>query len=344
MRTATTLAVLLAFTASAHADGHHRKHKKAAPKKQEPKQEEPAPEIDLDPPAPAPPPTLPAPQAVDEDPLSRGPSPEARGPDAGGSESAEVHASAIPRSRHHARLYVRAGVAHVHPFASSKEMELADISGAASLAVMNGPIAGSGATVSSATIPALIVGYQLPWLGGHLALETVLGVPFTVKFQATGTLANESIAPMALGIPTGVKPLGPELGEAKAAPPTITAVYDFAPRGRVHPFLGAGAAVMFAFGAKVTNPTLIEVSQPDFKISPAPGFVLQTGIDANLGHRIHARLDLKYIAFLQAHGEVHHVQVRTPELLLFDTVEVGTAKMNVTVNPLIIQAGIGTDF
>ena len=29
---------------------------------------------------------------------------------------------------------------------------------------------------------------------------------------------------------------------------------------------------------------------------------------------------------------------------VFDTVEVGTAKMNVWVNPLIIQAGVGTDF
>lgn len=48
---------------------------------------------------------------------------------------------------------------------------------------------------------------------------------FTVKFKATGTLANDSIAPSALGIRTGVMPVGSELGEAMAAPPQLTLVY-----------------------------------------------------------------------------------------------------------------------
>src|SRR4051812_30494408 len=117
------------------------------------------------------------------------------------------------------RLYVRAGVAHLEPLSQSREMELADVDGPASLAIQNGPIAGSGATVSSATIFGMIIGYVLPWKHDHVAVETILGLPFTVKFHATGTLANESIAPMALGLPTGIGPLGPELGEAKAIPP-----------------------------------------------------------------------------------------------------------------------------
>jgi outer membrane protein W len=242
------------------------------------------------------------------------------------------------------RFRIRAGVAHVKPLAQSRELELADIDGAASLAVENGPIAGSGARVGSATIPALIIGYQLPWLDGHLALETVLGLPFTVKFEATGTLANQSIAPMALGIPTGVKALGPQLGEAKAAPPLVTAVYTFNHREMLRPFVGGGVAVLYAYDAKVTNPTLIEVSQPEFTVSPAPGLVLHGGLEARITDRIFARLDVKFIAFMMARGEVHHIQVRTPELPLFDTVEVGTAKMNVWVNPLIVQAGVGTDF
>ena len=47
---------------------------------------------------------------------------------------------------------------------------------------------------------------------------------------------------------------------------------------------------------------------------------------------------------MQANATVEHIQVKTPELPLFDSVEVGTAKMSVMVNPLIIQAGIGTNF
>lgn len=242
------------------------------------------------------------------------------------------------------RFYVWGGVAHVATLESSRELELADVDGAASLAVENGPIAGSGAGVSSATIPALIVGYRLPWLQQRLALELVLGVPFTVTFTATGTLANESLAPEALGIPTGVMPLGPELGEAKAAPPTITAVYSLPPRGRLTPYVGAGLSVLLAMDAKVTNPTLIEVRQPDFNVSPAPGLVLQAGLQANITERWFARLDVKFIALMLARASVTHVFVRTPQLPLFDTVEVGTANMSVWVNPLIVQAGIGAAF
>lgn len=242
------------------------------------------------------------------------------------------------------RLYVRGGVARVAPLEQSREMELANIDGAASLAVEDGPIAGSGASISSATIGALIVGYRLRALGGRLSLETIAGLPFTVKFRATGTLANESIAPMALGIPTGVEALGPELGEAKAAPPLITAVYQLMSKGPVRPYVGAGVAVLVALNAKITNPILSEVSQPDFKIAPAPGVVAQAGVDARLWKSVYARLDVKFIAGMLARAEVSHVQVRTPALPVFDAVEVGTAKMSMWVNPLIVQAGVGFDF
>jgi outer membrane protein W len=242
------------------------------------------------------------------------------------------------------RFYVRAGVAHVAPLESSREMELSEVDGAASLAVRNGPIAGSGATISSATAFAMTIGWNTPWLGNRLAIETIIGIPFTVRFEATGTLANEPLAPSALGIPTGVPPLGPQLGEAKALPVVATAVYDLVTGHRVRPYAGGGAALMFTTGAKVTNPLLMEVGQPEMSVSPAPGLVLQAGVDVMLTGRVYARLDVKFIALMLARARVEHVQVRTPELPLFETVEVGTARMSMWVNPLIIQAGIGTDF
>jgi outer membrane protein W len=242
------------------------------------------------------------------------------------------------------RFYVRAGVVHIAPLEQSDEMELANIDGPASLSVQNGPIAGSGATISSATIPGMIIGYVLPFGGDKLSVETIVGLPFTVTFQATGTLANESIAPDALGIPTGIGPLGPELGEAKALPIVLTAIYRVAKLGKIEPYVGAGPTIMFATEEKVTNAMLTEISQPSMSIAPSPGLVLQTGIDANITSRIYARLDFKFIAFMKARATVDHVQVRTPDLPLFDTVEVGTAKMSMWVNPFIIQAGIGTDF
>jgi outer membrane protein W len=247
-----------------------------------------------------------------------------------------------PERRH--RLYLRVGVAFVKPLATSNELQLADVDGPASLAVMDGPIAGSGASVSGATIPALIVGVVLPWLHDRLSLETVLGTPFTVKFRATGTLANQSIAPTALGIPTGVPALGPELGEATAAPPVLTAVYQLVDHGRWRPYAGLGFAMLIATDAKMTNPILTAVSQPKFTVDPAPGLALQAGLDVRLSKLFYARLDVKFIALMDAHATAEHIQVATPNIPAFGTVEVGTAKMDVMVNPLIVQAAIGFDF
>jgi outer membrane protein W len=255
-----------------------------------------------------------------------------------------VIAPALAAAEEPQRLYVRLGLAHIHPLPSSRELEIADLDGPASLGLKNGPIAGSGTTVDSSTIPAIIVGYVLPVLDDRLAIETILGPPMTVKFEATGTLANKSLAPTVLGIPTGVMPLGPQLGEAKAVPPVVTAVYALRKSTTFVPYAGGGVAVLFAYDEKVTNPTLTAVSQPDMSIAPAPGLVLQAGIDARLWHRVYARLDVKFIALMLAHAEVHHVQVAAPNIPLFGSVDVGTAKMSMWVNPLIIQAGIGTDF
>src|SRR6185312_6222236 len=158
-----------------------------------------------------------------------------------------------------------------------------------------------------------------------------------------GTLRDKSIAPTALGIPTGVMALGPDLGEAHAAPPVVTLVYSPFD-GMFRPYVGAGVAVMFTYGAKTTNPILTEVSQPQMSIAPAPGVAAQAGTEVRITQKIYARLDFKFIALMRADAEVHHIQVKTPDIPLFDTVEVGTAKMSVWVNPLIVQLGVGMDF
>jgi len=248
------------------------------------------------------------------------------------------------------KFYVRAGVAYVHPFSQSSELELANVDGPASLAVSNGPVSGSGSSLDAMTIPALIVGYVLPYMDGRLAVETILGPPLDVHFHATGTLANQSIAPTALGIPTGVPALGmcpdgsmncSEIGAAKGVPPVITLVYSLKPLGPIRPYAGAGLSVLFAYDAHTTNPNL---TSSDMSIAPAPGLALQTGFEATVYGPIYARVDVKFIALMYARAEVHHIQVDAPNIPLFGTVEVGTAKLNMWVNPLIVQAGLGTDF
>jgi outer membrane protein W len=244
------------------------------------------------------------------------------------------------------RIYIRGvGVAHIATLEQSREMELADIDGAASLAVENGPIPGSGASINSSTIPAAIIGFRLPVLKDRLSLEVIVGKLFTVEFVATGTLRDTSIAPSALGIPTGVPAIGDmPLGNAQALPLVNTAVYQFLDKGVLRPYAGAGLAIMFARNAKITNPLLTEVSQPDFRIAPAPGLVLQAGLDAKIWKSVYARVDVKFIAGMLARATVEHLRVKTPLLPLFESAEVGTAKMSAWINPLIVQAGIGFDF
>ena len=71
------------------------------------------------------------------------------------------------------------------------------------------------------------------------------------------------------------------------------------------------------------------------------GYVFVAPLDAE---DVLARLDAVELRLEQVPVRVEHVQVRAPELPLFDTVEVGTAKMSVWVNPLILQLAVGTDF
>jgi outer membrane protein W len=242
------------------------------------------------------------------------------------------------------RLYVRGGILHMSPLSDSRELELSGVNGPASLAVMDGPIAGSGATLDSLTIPAAIIGYTLPVWGDRLSLETVISTPIHVTFRATGSLADMSIAPEALGIETGVPALGPALGEADAAPPLLTLVYRLAELGPLYPYAGAGLGVLVTYNTRATNPVLTEVAEPTFHIDPAPGLVLQTGVDLKLWRSVHARVDVKYIAFMKAHATVENLAVRTPNIPLFETATVGSATMEMWVNPLIVQAGVGVDF
>ena len=238
-------------------------------------------------------------------------------------------------------FYFRAGVLHMAMFSKSKALTLADVQGPASLAIANGPVAGSGVAMDPVTTPAMIIGYQLPWWNKRVSLETILAAPIQATFRATGTLKDMSLGPTALGLPTGVPPLGSELGEADAAPPVFTAVATLATLGPVHPYAGGGLAVLIAYNAHATNPQLTEVSQPAMKVDPGAGLVLQGGLDMQIYKRITARIDLKYIAFMQANATVTNIRIQTPDLPLFNNVEVGTAKMSMELNPLVVLIGVG---
>lgn len=241
--------------------------------------------------------------------------------------------------------HLRAGILHVTPHASSGAVVLSGVAGPASLAVENGPIAGSSTDLTSITTPALLVGYAVPAWEGELGVETVLAPPVTFELRAKGTIAEQSLAPMVLDtVPTGIPPLGPELGRTKALPPIVTVVYRARRGHRVRPYVGVGVSYFHAYDATITNPILTEVATPHLAIDDAVSAVGQLGLDVRVAGRVHATLDVKALSGYAIAARVDNIHVRTPAFPLYESVHVGAVSVDVVARPVLVTAGAGVNF
>jgi outer membrane protein W len=241
--------------------------------------------------------------------------------------------------------YARAGVLYVVSNAKSSEMVLSGVAGPASLAVSDGPIAGSRAEMGDVATGAVIVGFAMPAWGGELGVETVLAPPLTFQLRGGGTVADQSLAPTVLGqVPTGIPALGPELGTTKALPPVITAVYR-ARRGKaVRPYVGVGASYLHTYDSQVTNPVLDEIAPPRLSIDDAVSAVGQLGLDVHLGGRFWATADVKAMSGFSTTARVENILLKTPAFPLYESVYVGNATVDVVVRPVIVMIGAGASF
>ena len=239
-------------------------------------------------------------------------------------------------------IYFRAGIAHVEPRITSGGLELQP-EGITKLATPMTPVQG-GIETDATNIFAAIIGVAPGLFHGYIAIETIIGVPKKAKLRAKGDLATKSLAPTALDlVPTGVPPLGEELGEASAVPPMVTIVVRSPALGPVRFYAGGGASILFVRDAKITNKVLTEVATPKLEISPAFGVVAQAGIDVQIYKRFYARLDVKELWFQPAETRISNIHVKTT-IPLLETVNVGSAKSEATANPLIVQFGLGASF
>jgi len=246
------------------------------------------------------------------------------------------------RSKPETEWYFRAGVAHVEPRISSSGLELEPV-GIVKLAAPMGPVQG-GIETDPTNIFAAIIGVAPSVFHGYIGIETIIGVPKKAKLRAKGDLANKSLAPSALDlVPTGVPPLGEELGEASAVPPMVTVVLRTPKLGPVRLYAGGGASILFVRDAKITNKVLTEVATPKLEIDPAFGFVAQAGIDVQIYKRFYARLDVKELWFQPAETRISNIAVKTT-IPLLETVQVGSGRSESTANPIIVHFGIGATF
>jgi outer membrane protein W len=247
-----------------------------------------------------------------------------------------------PRKKAHNEFYFRAGMAHVDPRIQSGGLELHP-EGISRLATPMEPVAG-GIKSETTNIVAGVVGFAPAVFGGYIAFETLVGIPKTTKLRAQGDLANKSLAPTALDlVPTGIPPLGEEIGEAHAIPPTVTAVIRTPELGPLRFYVGGGASVLIVRDAKITNKVLTEVATPKLEISPSFGVVAQAGIDIHIVNRFYARLDIKELWFQPTETRISNIKVHTT-IPLLEVVDVGSASSTAKANPVIVQAGIGATF
>lgn len=240
-------------------------------------------------------------------------------------------------------LYFRVGGLFMAATGRSQEVELVDVSPMARLSgVTDGPIAGSWSSMGSNLMAAATIGWAFPILNRQLSVETILALPFAQKMYMGGTLATTSLAPTALGVlPTGVPALGEELGEVSVLPPVVTLVYRFFPGFRVRPYVGLGASLLVVMGAKITNPVLSEISPPKLEIPPKLGWVVQAGAEVRVFGPFFITGDFKYIGGFDLTAKVKDIWVRLPSLPLYGAVRVGDNVVKVSVNPIVVQLGIG---
>ncbi len=242
-------------------------------------------------------------------------------------------------------LRFRLGGMSVVPTGSGGEVQLANVTGAARLSgLSDGPIAGSSTRLGNALMPALIIGYAPPILNHQLSVETILALPVKQKLYAGGTLATRSIAPSALGsLPTGVPPLGTELGEVTSLPPVVTAVYRFLPGGRFRPYVGLGGCLLIVLDTKITNPVLTSVRTPKVNTPPRLGWVAQAGGEFRFGGSYFLTADVKYIGGLAITSTMRNVEVSVPGLPLYGSARVGDNVVHMKVNPITTFVGVGMD-
>jgi outer membrane protein len=113
---------------------------------------------------------------------------------------------------------------------------------------------------------------------------------------------------------------GTDLGDFWVFPPILTLQYHFDPMGGFKPYVGAGVQYIHFFDGGASD------IGPKIKLDDAWGFALQAGVDVEIGHGWYLNADIKKV------------------WLDTDASWGSAARANVTVDPLIVSAGLGYRF
>ena len=113
-------------------------------------------------------------------------------------------------------------------------------------------------------------------------------------------------------------------------PPTLTLQYHFAPEGSVRPYVGAGVNYTIFYSEKASDGLEAAVGDTGVHMKDSFGWALQAGVDVPISERAFINFDVKY------------VDIDTTARL--STTAIGTQRVRVHLDPLILGVGVGMRF
>lgn len=121
-----------------------------------------------------------------------------------------------------------------------------------------------------------------------------------------------------------------KLASTWVLPPTLTVQYHFAPEAKVRPYVGAGVNYTMFYSEKPSAGLETAVGQTDVNLKDSFGWAAQAGIDVDLNEKMFLNFDVKYI------------DIDTTARLA--TTAIGTQRVKISLDPIVIGVGVGFRF
>lgn len=120
-----------------------------------------------------------------------------------------------------------------------------------------------------------------------------------------------------------------EVASTWVLPPTLTLQYHLAPGGKVRPYVGAGVNYTWFYSEKASDALEDALGPTTVTMDDSFGYALQAGVDIDLTDRVFLNLDIKYVDM----DTMTHLRTAA-----------GTATVDVSIDPVIVGAGLGMRF
>lgn len=121
-----------------------------------------------------------------------------------------------------------------------------------------------------------------------------------------------------------------KLASTWVLPPTLTVQYHFAPEAKVRPYVGAGVNYTIFYSEKASSGLEAAVGQTNVNLKNSFGWAAQAGIDIDLNEKLFLNFDVKYI------------DIDTTARLA--TTAIGTQKVKISLDPIVVGVGLGFRF